>query len=395
LATSPGALPSGAARAIITATSGEARVNSRMTAFYRVRAKPGEIEDRARAIAVEQSVEMPLEAIRDKAILTEVVGDVRRIADSGQGWFDVEIALASKTVGDDAGQLLNMLYGNSSIHEDVVLADFRLPDDLLAKFEGPRQGLEGLRRHAGAKRRALTCTALKPQGLAPEALGEIAFEFARGGVDFVKDDHSLAEQDYSPFADRVRACARAVRRATDLTGSATQYVPNLSGHFGQMQRQMEIVRAEGLGVVMVAPALAGVSTVQGLSRAHPDIAFLGHPTMAGGARISPVAMSRLFRLIGADAIIFTNYGGRFGISKETCGAMAAAARDPWGGKLVSVPTPAGGMTPERVPELLDFYGPDTMLLVGGALLKAPPGRLADETAAFARAVAYHEYGAHA
>ena len=370
-------------------------MNSRMTVFYRVRAKAGEIEERARGIAVEQSVEMPVEAIRDKAILAEVVGEVRRIEDRGEGWFDVEIALAAKTVGDDAGQLLNMLYGNSSIHEDVVLSDFRLPDDLLAKFEGPRQGLEGLRRRAGAKRRALTCTALKPQGSSPETLGEIAFEFARGGVDFVKDDHSLAEQAYSPFAERVRACAKAVRRAASLTGSATQYVPNLSGHFGQMQRQMEIVRAEGISVVMVAPAIAGFSTVQGLSRAHPDIAFLGHPTMTGGGRISPVAMARLFRLIGADAFIFTNYGGRFGISRETCGAMASAARDPWGGKLISAPTPAGGMTPERVPELLNFYGPDTMLLVGGALLKAAPGRLAEETASFARAVADHDYGARA
>ncbi len=370
-------------------------MNSRMTAFYRVRAKSGEIEHRARAIAVEQSVEMPVEAIRDKAIRTEIVGEVGRIEDKGEGWFDVEIALASKTVGDDAGQLLNMLYGNSSIHEDVVLADFQLPDDLLAKFEGPHQGLEGLRRRAGAKRRALTCTALKPQGLSPEALGEIAFEFARGGVDFVKDDHSLAEQDFCPFAERVRACAKAVRRAASLHGGATQYVPNLSGHFGQMQRQLEVVRAEGLSVVMVAPAIAGFSTVQGLSRAHPDIAFLGHPTMTGGGRISPVAMTRLFRLIGADAIIFTNFGGRFGISPETCQAMASAARESWGGKLNSAPTPAGGMTPERVPELLDFYGPDTMLLVGGALLKASPGRLAEQTSAFARAVADHEYGARA
>jgi ribulose-bisphosphate carboxylase large chain len=366
-----------------------------MTAFYRVRAKPSEIEQRARAIAVEQSVEMPLEAIRDRAILTEVVGEVRRIEDRGEGWFDVEIALAAKTVGDDAGQLLNMLYGNTSIHEDVVLADFRLPDDLLAKFEGPRQGLEGLRRRAGAKRRALTCTALKPQGISPEALGDFAFEFARGGVDFVKDDHSLAEQDYSPFAQRVRACAMAVRRAASMTGSATQYVPNLSGHFGQMQRQMEVVRAEGLSVVMIAPAIAGFSTVQGLSRAHPDIAFLGHPTMTGGARISPVAMARLFRLIGADAYIFTNFGGRFSLSPETCKAMATASREPWGGKLIAAPTPAGGMTPERVPELLDFYGSDTMLLVGGALLKAAPERLAEETAAFVRAVADHEYGARA
>jgi len=32
--------------------------------------------------------------------------------------------------------------------------------------------------------------------------------------------------------------------------------------------------------------------------------------------------------------------------------------------------PAGGMSVERVPEMLEFYGKDAMLLIGGALLAA-------------------------
>ena len=46
-----------------------------------------------------------------------------------------------------------------------------------------------------------------------------------------------------------------------------------------------------------------------------------------------------------------------------------------------VPVPAGGMTPERVPEMLDFYGADVMLLIGGGLLEARE-QLTEETAAF-------------
>ncbi len=41
--------------------------------------------------------------------------------------FEVAIALAAATVGDDAGQLLNMLFGNTSLQEDVVLARRRIP----------------------------------------------------------------------------------------------------------------------------------------------------------------------------------------------------------------------------------------------------------------------------
>jgi ribulose-bisphosphate carboxylase large chain len=52
------------------------------------------------------------------------------------------------------------------------------------------------------------------------------------------------------------------------------------------------------------------------------------------------------------------------------------------------------MTLERVPELLDFYGPDTLLLIGGSLLSARD-RLTEEAAAFAARVAGHfERSAH-
>jgi ribulose-bisphosphate carboxylase large chain len=58
----------------------------------------------------------------------------------------------------------------------------------------------------------------------------------------------------------------------------------------------------------------------------------------------------------------------------------------------SLPVPAGGMTLQRVPELLDYYGRDAMLLIGGALLSAPPETLVKETATFVRAVTDYRYG---
>ena len=79
-------------------------MNSRLTAHYRVRAEANAIEERARGLAVEQSVEMPVGAIREPGILEEIVGEVTRIDDRGDGWFDVDVALASATIGDDAGQ---------------------------------------------------------------------------------------------------------------------------------------------------------------------------------------------------------------------------------------------------------------------------------------------------
>jgi ribulose-bisphosphate carboxylase large chain len=370
-----------------------ATLPSRLIASYRICSDAHAIEERARNIAVEQSVEMPVAAVREAAIRDDIVGEVRRIADSGDGWFDVDIALATATVGGDAGQLLNMLFGNSSLHDDVVLHDAVLPPALLANFGGPSHGLAGLRQRVGAHDRALTCSALKPQGLSADALTELAFALALGRLDFVKDDHGLADQAYSPFETRVRACAKAVRKANALSGAFTRYVPSLFGHFGQIERQLAIARDAGIDTVMIAPAIAGPSTLQGLAEAHPDFAFLAHPTMAGAARIAPALYARLFRLFGADGAIFPNHGGRFGYSADTCAQIAEALREPWGEIRPSIPSPAGGMSVQRVPEMLRFYGKDAMMLIGGALLSAPRENLTAETAGFVRAVAEHDYGA--
>ena len=357
---------------------------TRLIATYLVRAEAAAIEARVRAIAVEQSVEMPLEAIEDAAVLENIVGRVEDIADRGSGIFAVRIGLAEATVGADGGQLLNMAFGNTSLHEDVVLADLDLPAALAARFGGPRHGIAGLRTRVGVAARALTCAALKPQGLTPARLADLAERFARGGIDYLKDDHGLADQDYSPFAERIAACAKAVRRYR------TRYIPSLSGSLDDLRRQARQARDAGIDTVMVAPMLAGWSNVIALGHDFPDLAFLAHPTM-GGFRIVPdLLIGRLFPLIGADAVIFPTHGGRFGYSAATCRLLADNARSPAHGQRPCLPVPAGGMTLARVPELLDFYGPDTMLLIGGNLLAARE-RLTEETAAFANAVAQHRY----
>ena len=370
---------------------------TRLTATYRVRTDAASIAARAQAIAVEQSVEMPIEAIDEPSVLSDIVGQVEAITPVADGLFEVRIGLAVATILDgpehaDFGQLLNMLFGNTSLHADVVLHDVVLPPGL---FPGPRHGIPGLRRLAGAPARALTGSALKPQGLPPARLAVLAERFARGGVDFIKDDHGLADQPYSPFADRVRACADAVHRANAATGHATQYAPSLAGNLDQLRIQADLARQAGLNTVIVSPMIAGPSNIQTLVRENPGLAFMAHPTLGGAARIAPeLLIGKLFPLMGADAVIFPTFGGRFGYSPQTCrdlAANAANAASPPAPRLPALPVPAGGMTLARVPEKLDFYGPDTMLLIGGNLLLARD-RLTAETRIFTQAVADHVYG---
>ena len=360
-----------------------------LVAVYHIQSDATAIAARALAIAVEQSVEMPIAAIDDATVLTEIVGQVDGIEDLGDGRFAVRIRLAAATTGFEAGQLLNMLFGNTSIHSDIALVDVELPPELAAAFGGPHHGIQGLRRRVGAMDRALTCSALKPQGLPAEALAVVAGKLALGGIDFIKDDHGLADQAYAPFAARVAACAAAVAAANAATGGTTRYAPSLSGNLDSLRRQARIARDHGVDTLLAAPMILGLPAFATLVADFPDMAFLTHPAMAGATAIRPpLLLGRLFRLFGADATVFPHQGGRFGYSAATCRDLAEAARGEWMGLEPCLPVPAGGMTAERVGEMLDFYGRDVMLLVGGSLLAAG-SRLTEETAAFVQRVHAH------
>ncbi|PZA12941.1 ribulose 1,5-bisphosphate carboxylase [Rhodopseudomonas palustris] len=364
-------------------------MSERIIVTYQVGAPPAEIAARAEALAIEQSVECPLAAVTEPHLRDDIVGRVEAITPIGEARFSVRISLASATAPAEPGQLLNMLFGNSSIQPDVVLADVDLPSAYPAAFCGPRFGIAGIRAKLNAPRRALTASALKPQGLSPQALAALAGRLARGGVDLIKDDHGIADQAFSPFAARVPAVARAVGDANAVRGATTLYAPHVSGSLDDMRRQLDIVRREGLPAVMLMPMIVGLANFHLIAKEAEGLIVLAHPSLAGAQRIAPdLLLGRLFRLLGADATIFPHHGGRFAYTPETCRALADAARCDWCDLKPCLPMPAGGIAIDRIKELLAFYGPDVMLLIGGSLLAAGV-HLTEQAARFTAEVASH------
>src|SRR5690606_23372769 len=148
------------------------------------------------------------------------------------------------------GQLMNMLFGNCSLQPDVELVDVHLPPPMLEALPGPRFGIDGWRAAVGAAgaQRPLSCTALKPQGLAPDALAELAYAFARAGIDVIKDAHGIADQSAAPFAQRVPVVQAAVERANRekagadgaLAGHRSVYAPSLSGGPRRLGAQLRV-----------------------------------------------------------------------------------------------------------------------------------------------------------
>lgn len=359
----------------------------RLKATYRILAPADEVRARTEAVLLEQTIETPVSVgNRYPFVREQMMGSVLELTEHPRGGFRAVLSLPVVTASIDPAQFLNVLFGNSSLHDNVELEDFELPARIASMLPGPRFGIAGMRARLGVTGRPLTCSALKPVGLTTEELAGLCAGLAAGGIDVIKDDHYLADHPFSPFEERVRACLDAVAEVYARTGHRTLYVPNLSGTPDQVFRQAEHAQQQGAEAVMIAPMLLGMPLLHELVRSRLEVPLLAHPSFAGNLRIRPATLlGRLFRLFGADAVIFANYGGRFAYPKEVCGEIAEALRAPWRDLAPAFPVPAGGMTVERAPELVEYFGLDTMLLIGGSLLEATDD-LSDRTRAFVESV---------
>lgn len=370
-----------------------------LLATYLIRAPWADALARSSALAVEQSVEVPLEALKGSEgarLRRDIVGHVETIRKVEHG-FEVVLGLAAVTTGFEVSQLINMLYGNCSMHDDVELLDVEFADEFCAHFPGPQFGIDGVRRLTGAQGRALTCTAIKPQGSTIEHLVQLAGTFALAGIDVVKDDHGLTDQEFSPFAKRVPRVQRAIEQANRETGRQTQYAPTFSGSPKAIAEQWRIARDCGVRMGMVVPTLVGLPVFQEM-REDLGLVWLAHPSFTLARCFSPAfLMGKIYRMLGADVVIFPNHGSRFAYPRETCSSLVNNARRPWASYRSAMPAPGGGMTPSRVDEAISEYGIDTMLLVGGGLLVAAdpddPSALLSHCRAFVERVASH--GGHA
>lgn len=343
-----------------------------LRATYRLRdcADPAR---RADELALEQTVELPREALTGKAAEHGLTARVAAVEPLDESSHLARLEFPPETAAGDPAQLLNLLYGNVSLQGDVELVDVDFPESILEAFGGPGFGIRGIREACGVEDRALSCVALKPMGLPPEDLAELCHVLSVAGVDVIKDDHGLADTPGCPLAVRATACALAIDRAADETGRRAVYAPNLIGTPSALARQLAAATSAGAGAVMAAPLVIGMPAFLELARTSP-VPVLAHPALGGGRGIATgLLLGTLFRLYGADAVIFPHAGGRFPLDLETCRDLARRLGAPLGRLRPALPVPAGGMSVARVREMVGFYGIDAMLLVGGSLYAGGPG----------------------
>ena len=352
-------------------------MSGRFTVTYRVFAdSAAEARARARDIALEQTVEIPADVVPVGFIADEIVGRVEDLGTEAEGHYRATISYSPQSCGAELPQLLNVIFGNSSIQKGLKVTGLDL-GPLAGDFAGARFGVAGLRALARAPQGPLIAPVIKPQGSTADELAQVAYLCALGGAHIVKEDHGLTDQPRAPFRERVEKIGAAVARANAETGGSTLYFAGLAGQSGDLDAQARFARDNGAHGLLVMPGLFGFDLVRRIARddalnlpvmTHPS--FLGPHVLSADTGFSHAMMfGTLQRLAGADISVFPNVGGRFGFSADECREIAGACRDPQGIGRPILPSPGGGMTPERAGDMLAMHGPDAVFLLGGSLLR--------------------------
>lgn len=353
--------------------------DNRFRVRYRLLAdSPQDADQRALGIALEQTVEIPGDIVPEGYISDEIVGQIESVRPLGGNAFEADISYSPDSAGDEVIQLINVIFGNSSIQQNIRVTGFEPGPVIRERFAGPRFGIEGVRARSGRSRGGLISPVIKPQGSSVKQLADIAYRCTLGGADIIKDDHGLANQKMAPFGERVKAVSDAVAEANARAGGSALYFVNVTGHTGSPVDEAFQAKEAGAGGVLLMPGLMGFGVVQALSRDPAfDLPIMTHPSFTGPYVLTPetgvshAIMYGVFqRLAGSDISVFPNVGGRFGFSVDECLSIADACRAPDGIGRAMMPSPGGGMSVERAGDMVSMYGEDVVFLLGGSLLRA-------------------------
>jgi ribulose-bisphosphate carboxylase large chain len=347
----------------------------RIGVIYKVTANAEDIESIAVSIAIEQTIEFPLEYVQEDDIRKHIVGQVREIKEVANSTYNVHIDYAAEVTSWDLVSFLNMIIGNSSMHSGIRVENVVFCDSFLDKFRGPRFGVGGVRARTGVSHRPLLCGALKPIGLSAQQLAEAAYEMAIGGVDLIKDDHGLINQPFAPAEDRIRLCSQAVVRANQETGRQCLYFTNVTGSADKIPVYTKLACESGAGGLMIVPGLVGFDTMRAIAETDGiGLPLMNHPSFQGfyiqhaANGMSPrFVWGQLARLIGSDLSAFPHFRSRFAYTREMCADIIDGCQKPMGQLKPALPTIGGGIRFDTLAEVFQFYRKDVAILVGGDL----------------------------
>ena len=290
----------------------------------------------------------------------------------------VQLAFPIDAWIDNVPMMLLRIAGNCfAFSPKLRLLDVSIPDELLAKFKGPKFGVPGIRQALNVPDRPLSLHIIKPKmGMTPKQVGEQCYQTAMGGVDMMKDDEMTSDLYNSNYEDRLKAVLEAQAKAEAQTGKRTIYFVSITDEprriFDKAARAVEL-GARGLLVCYSA----GLPVIRQLAEDPAiNVPILIHASfmIAAQPRISWPVFAKLLRLCGGDLMLTPTYWSSIPMVSLEEGIRTAHVKlAPLGHIKPMWPMPCAGVYPGLTPILVGEYGPDIVIPAGGGMLGHPDG----------------------
>jgi len=290
----------------------------------------------------------------------------------------VQLAFPIDAWVDNVPMMLLSIAGNCFAYSDRLrLLDVTIPDDLLAKFKGPKFGVPGIRELLGVPERPLSLHIIKPKmGMTPAQVGNQCYQTALGGVDMMKDDEMTSDVYNSTCEDRLKAVLDALDRAESKTGRRPIYLLSITDEPARMVEKAARAVQLGANGLLVCYS-AGLGVLRQLAEDPainvPIMLHCSH-MIAAQPRIAWPVFAKLVRLCGADMMLTPTYWSSIPmVSLEEGIRTSHVKRAPLGHIKPVWPMPCAGIYPGLTPILVGEYGPDIVLPAGGGMLGHPDG----------------------
>ena len=288
----------------------------------------------------------------------------------------------------NAPQLLSGIAGNifgMKALNNLRLIDVSFPKEYLNAFKGPKHGTKGLRKLFKVNKRPLTGAVPKPKiGFSAAEHADIAFQTWTGGFDLTKDDENLTSTKFNNFNKRVELMTRLRNKAEKETGEVKDALLNITGETNEMIKRAKLLHDNGWKYAMIDVVVAGTASVQTLRNVLGDYGMAIHAHRAMHASfdrnpkhgVSMQFLAKLMRIIGVDQIHSGTAVGKLVGDKKEVLSIAETLRETkvkeskgfllnhdWRSIKPAFPVSSGGLHPGLVPDVMNLFGNEFVLLV--------------------------------
>ena len=293
----------------------------------------------------------------------------------------IRIAYPSVNFSGDIPAILTTVFGKLSLDGKIKLIDLHFDSALKSLFPGPRFGIDGLREKINVYDRPLLMSIFKGVlGKDLKFLTEQLKQQALGGVDFVKDDEILFENELTPFEKRIAGGKKVLDEAFEETGHRTLYAVNLTGRTSSLRDRALKAADLGADLLLFNVFSYGLDVLQEL-REDDEIGLplMAHPAFSGALTSSSqygishsLLLGKLIRYAGADLSLFPSPYGTVALEKTAALSIAEELTKLDDFKQ-SFPVPSAGIHPGLVPLLMRDFGINSVINAGGGVHGHPNG----------------------